>query len=87
MALGDLQPDQVIVQAVYGKVDSHNTIAHASTTMLRLVGIDHGRARYEGDYRCEESGVQGCTVRVLPTHPTLAKAPDAFKVTYANGAG
>ncbi len=85
--LGGLQPEHVIVQAVHGRVDSHNEIAHASMTMLTLAGTDNGVARYEGEYRCEQSGVQGCTVRVLPTHPTLAKAPDAFKVTYANGDG
>ncbi len=83
--LGELSPDQVIVQAVHGRVDSHHTISPATAVSMRYVGSSDGAAHYEGEYRCEESGVQGCTVRVLPTHSTIPNDPDVFSVVYANG--
>ena len=85
ISLGNLSTDEVIVQAVYGRVDSKGEIKPANTVTLNLVHTDGGQAYYEGHYTCLESGVQGCTVRVIPQHRTLAQVQDAGKVTYANG--
>lgn len=85
--LAGLSPEQVIVQVAYGHVDSHGSIPNVHTATLTYSGMDGRLAEYTGSYECAESGVQGCTVRVIPTHPTLAQVPDAFYVTYANGTG
>jgi starch phosphorylase len=83
--LGDLAPENVVVQAVHGRVDAKGHIADSKTSVMRLKGISHGLAQYEGEYLCQQSGKQGCTVRVLPTHPTLINPVDAMHASYAQG--
>jgi starch phosphorylase len=81
--LGELSPADVIVQAVYGKVDSKGEINPASTTEMKQLEIKDGTSFYNGEYTCLESGVQGCTVRVMPRHSTLVNLADSHKVVYA----
>lgn len=82
--LGVLSPDDVIVQAAYGRVDSKGDIQPAHTTTLELVRSEGGTCYYEGDYVCLESGMQGCTVRVIPTHDKIVHLADAQQCTYAS---
>ncbi|MDZ4745601.1 MAG: alpha-glucan family phosphorylase [bacterium] len=81
--LGSLTPEDVIVQAVYGHVDSKGEISPAHTTTLQPVSNNGVDWVYEGDYTCEASGMQGCTVRVIPSHPSLVHLTDAHRVAYA----
>jgi glycogen phosphorylase len=83
--LGSFGNDEVTVQAVHGRVDSKGEITPPTTVTLDHVETREGVSLYEGRYTCEQSGVQGCTVRVIPYHPTLAQPQDALRVTYANG--
>ncbi len=82
--LGALSPDEVVVQAVYGRVDAKSEISPAHTTTLHPVSNDGSKWVYQGEYACEESGKQGCTVRVLPSHPSLVHLTDANRVVYAH---
>lgn len=83
--LNGLAPHQVAVQAMHGHVDARGVIRPATFTTLSHVGNDGDVQLYQGEYICTESGVQGCTVRIVPVHPTIASLPDAMRVTYANG--
>jgi starch phosphorylase len=84
VATGTLSASDLLVQAVHGKVDSKGNISPATTISLTCTAQDTGVATFEGQFECEHSGELGYTVRVTPTHPTLANVPDAFLVRYAN---
>ncbi|MFF2142700.1 alpha-glucan family phosphorylase [Kitasatospora sp. NPDC058190] len=74
VALGALEPGDVEVQAVSGRVDETDGISDASVLALKPVGgpdLD-GRTRYEGSLELGRTGPFGYTVRVLPAHPRLA---------------
>jgi starch phosphorylase len=92
VALGELQPDDVDVQAVAGRVDSDDAIADAQTSPLKPAGgpdLD-GRWVYEGPLSLDRTGPFGYTVRILPAHPLLAASADLGLValpTEATGEG
>jgi glycogen phosphorylase len=74
VALGPLDPGDVEVQAVSGRVDETDGISDACLLALKPVGgpdLD-GRTRYEGSLELCRTGPFGYTVRVLPAHPRLA---------------
>ncbi|MCG6498584.1 alpha-glucan family phosphorylase [Kitasatospora sp. A2-31] len=74
VALGTLEPGDVEVQAVSGRVDESDGISDARVLALKPVGgpdLD-GRTRYEGSLELSRTGPFGYTVRVLPAHPRLA---------------
>ncbi|MEK2493796.1 alpha-glucan family phosphorylase [Kitasatospora purpeofusca] len=74
VTLGPLEPSDVEVQVVSGRVDESDRISDASLLALKPVGgpdLD-GRTRYEGSLELGRTGPFGYTVRVLPSHPRLA---------------
>lgn len=78
VALGGLDPDDVEVQAVAGRVDSGDAIAEARTVPLKPVGGHdlEDRLLYEGPLALDRTGPYGYTVRVLPSHPLLASGAE-----------
>ncbi|MET7618541.1 alpha-glucan family phosphorylase [Streptomyces sp. NPDC005408] len=78
VALGALQPDDVEVQAVSGRVDSDDAIADAQAFPLKPAGGPdlEGRWVYEGPLSLDRTGPFGYTVRILPAHPLLATSAD-----------
>ncbi|MEV6786630.1 alpha-glucan family phosphorylase [Streptomyces sp. NPDC051098] len=83
VALGDLEPDDVEVQAVAGRVDSDDAIADAQTFPLKPAGGPdlEGRWVYEGPLALDRTGPFGYTVRILPAHRLLAASADLGLVT------
>jgi starch phosphorylase len=74
VALGELSPDDVTVQVVYGRAEDDDEIANPVFGELALEeppGPD-SVAWYCGIAVLGQPGVFGYTVRVLPTHPLLA---------------
>ncbi|MEV7355804.1 alpha-glucan family phosphorylase [Kitasatospora sp. NPDC091276] len=74
VTLGALEPGDVEVQAVSGRVDEADGISDGCVLALKPVGgsdLD-GRTRYEGSLELCRTGPFGYTVRVLPAHPRLA---------------
>ncbi|MFC8669973.1 glycosyltransferase family 1 protein [Streptomyces sp. NPDC057199] len=78
VALGDLAPDDVEVQAVSGRVDSEDGITDGTTAPLKPVGGPdlEGRWLYEGPLSLDRTGPFGYTVRILPTHRLLASSAE-----------
>ncbi|KUO14414.1 glycosyltransferase family 1 protein [Streptomyces dysideae] len=78
VALGDLAPDDVEVQAVSGRVDSEDRIADAATVPLKQAGGPdlEGRWVYEGPLSLDRTGPYGYTVRILPAHRLLASGAE-----------
>ncbi len=74
VALGDLAPDDVEVQAVSGRVDSEDRITDGTTFPLKPAGgpDQEGRWHYEGPLSLDRTGPFGYTVRILPAHRLLA---------------
>jgi starch phosphorylase len=71
--LGGLSPDEVEVQAIYGRVDETDSLHDATAVALAQVGSGDGEGyRYEGVVPLERTGAFGYAVRVLPKHPLLA---------------
>ncbi|MEV8567786.1 alpha-glucan family phosphorylase [Streptomyces sp. NPDC051322] len=88
VALGDLRPDDVEVQAVSGRVDAQDRITDAQTFPLKPAGGPDLDANwsYEGPLALDRTGPYGYTVRVLPTHRLLATGADLGLVTLPTGA-
>ncbi|MEO3976577.1 alpha-glucan family phosphorylase [Streptomyces sp. CAU 1734] len=79
VALGELHPDDVEVQAVAGRVGPDDIITDTRVTPLKPVGGGpdlEGRRVWEGPLALDRTGPFGYTVRVLPTHPLLAASAD-----------
>ncbi|MFF4752025.1 alpha-glucan family phosphorylase [Streptomyces sp. NPDC002514] len=87
VALGDLRPDDVEVQAVSGRVDPEDRIDDATAVPLKPTGgADlEGRWVYEGPLSLDRTGPYGYTVRVLPAHRLLASGAEMGLVTVPVG--
>jgi len=83
VSLAGLAPSDVIVQAVHGHVDSRGEIHPPSCTTLLPVSEHGSQVRYEGSYLCQESGMQGCTVRVVAAYPEQIHLADSHLVSVA----
>ncbi len=71
--LGDLAPDDVLVQIVFGRVDAEDRIAMPQWADLKAEeGYDGSRWLFSGDIALERTGPFGYTVRVLPRHDGMA---------------
>jgi starch phosphorylase len=94
IALGALEPDDVEVQAVAGRVDAADSISDTQFFPLKPSGGQdlEGRWLYEGPLALDRTGPYGYTVRVLPAHPLLATSAELGLValpteTTGDGAG
>ncbi len=92
VALGGLDPDDVEVQVVAGRVDSGDAIADAQVFPLKPAGGQdlEDRWLYEGPLALDRTGPYGYTVRVLPAHELLATGAELGLValpTEATGEG
>lgn len=90
--LGELQPEDVEVQVVAGRVDSDDAIRDAQTFPLKPAGGPdlEGRWVYEGPLALDRTGPFGYTVRILPAHRLIPSGADLGLVavpTEATGEG
>jgi starch phosphorylase len=70
--LGKLSPEDVVVQAVYGRVDEHDVLHRPVYISLAFAGQgDDGLLRFEGQVPLARAGSYGYTVRVIPHHDLL----------------
>ena len=77
--LGALTPEDVTVQAYHGPLDIAHQVTHGAVIPLAWKEQNDGLHRYEGDVPCNMSGLQGFSVRILPTHPD-AKLPQELNL-------
>ncbi|MEE6273351.1 alpha-glucan family phosphorylase [Georgenia sp. MJ206] len=84
VSLGDLTPDDVEVQAVYGSVGADDALADLAVRRLELTDTyEAGRYGYCGEIELDTSGAFGYSVRVVPAHPHLAAATELALVANA----
>jgi starch phosphorylase len=82
--LAGIDPLDVSVEALHGRIDSRGQISPARVSTLTPQRVEHGVTIFEGSYECTESGMQGCTVRVMATNPHLVHPVDSQLTTYAS---
>jgi len=70
--LGHLSPDDVLVEAYGGALDTNQEIEHGRAAPLSFARVEKGVSLFVGNVRCQGSGLRGYTVRVLPRHEDLA---------------
>jgi starch phosphorylase len=76
VSLGDLAPDDVVVQVVHGRVDADDRlVAPVASAMEAVEQYDGNRWKYRLVIDLDRNGPFGYTVRILPRHTGLA-APE-----------
>ena len=83
IALGQLSPKDLLVEAYYGNIDPEGLIADGEGAPLTLQESGSGVALYEGLAPLTRPGLGGLTVRVIPYHPDLAHKFEMKRVTFA----
>ncbi len=82
--LAGLRPDEVVVQAVLGRVDAADTLVDPVTVPMPHTGTaDGGSEIFSTTTPLPAAGPVGYTVRVLPHHPLLASDTELGLVTLA----
>ena len=73
VSLGELTPDDVDVQVVYGRVDETDLLRDSAILSLRNdEAYEGGRHRYAGEVKLDRPGAFGYTTRVVPRHRMMA---------------
>jgi starch phosphorylase len=88
VALAGLDPADVAVEAVIGRVDEMDELSESVTVPMKHVGavdgVEHdGTERFEAAVQLPHAGLTGYTVRVLPYNPLLASPVELGKVVLA----
>ncbi|HET6153527.1 MAG TPA: alpha-glucan family phosphorylase [Marmoricola sp.] len=84
VSLGGLDPRDVTVEVLHGRVKGEDALVDPAMTVLDLVeSYEGGRHRFEATVDLDRPGPFGYTVRVLPKHPALASAAELGLVTTA----
>ncbi len=81
--LGQLRPEDVIVQVYYGTVSHTGELVDTATENLSLEKSENGYYYYRGQYICPDTGKQGFTIRVLPNHPLMIEKSELYKCAWA----
>ncbi|MDR0472950.1 MAG: alpha-glucan family phosphorylase [Treponema sp.] len=72
LELGPLKPDEVLVELYHGSVSTRNNeIMNALRTEMRFIGQEGNTYTYQVRVECDDTGIQGHTVRILPKHEAL----------------
>jgi starch phosphorylase len=73
LALGSLQPEDVMVEVVHGRVDADDVLLDPQRSVMEPVeGYEGNRWQYRVDITMDRNGPFGYTVRALPRHPGLS---------------
>jgi starch phosphorylase len=69
--LGDLKPEDVIVELYHGLVNDQEMISDAHTEQMKMQKAASTTYVYKGKIVCQNAGRYGFTLRVLPGHSAL----------------
>ena len=81
--LAGLRPDEVVVQAVVGRVDAGDALVEPVEVAMAHTGSTDGSEVFSTTTPLPVAGPVGYTVRVLPHHPLLAADNELGLVTLA----
>ncbi|CAA9358464.1 MAG: Glycogen phosphorylase [uncultured Nocardioidaceae bacterium] len=81
VSLGELDPDDVDVQVVHGRIRHEDDLVDTHAESLsRVESYEAGRHRYEGQVALARTGPFGYTVRILPRHRLIAHPAELGRV-------
>lgn len=84
ISLGELTPEDVVVQIVYGE-DMGGEPGHPRVAPMRLVtGSKDGIYHYKGEFKPHATGALIYGVRVLPQHPAMLNSHEMALVAWAS---
>jgi starch phosphorylase len=69
--LGSILPEEIRVELYYGSLSTRDTIESPERAGMKALGKEGAVTRYEVEVECRQTGRQGFSVRVLPSHPEL----------------
>ena len=82
--LGELTPKDVTVEVYFGSLDAEDQIQHGAVSEMHVEGDpSEGVYRFTGSIRCDRTGQQGFTIRVIPSHEDLAQKHETTLITWA----
>jgi starch phosphorylase len=82
-ALGDLEPEDVDVQIVHGRVAGEDVLKDTTVESIpHMETYEGGRHLYEASVDLDDTGPFGYTVRILPSHPLLISAGEMGLVAW-----
>ncbi|MFN8535763.1 MAG: alpha-glucan family phosphorylase [Dehalococcoidia bacterium] len=82
--LGEVQPDEVAVEAFYGPIDGRRQVTDGKTALLEPIDRDgQGGYLFGGRISLDSSGMVGYGVRVVPRHPDLHDAYEMRLIRWA----
>ncbi|MEJ7707415.1 MAG: alpha-glucan family phosphorylase [Nocardioidaceae bacterium] len=83
VSLGGLNPDEVDVQVVHGRVAGDDQLRDPRVASLLLAeSYDGGRQRFEGELDLDQTGPFGYTVRILPKNEMLASSAEVGLIAW-----
>lgn len=83
VSLGALQPEDVTVEAYYGRLDHEGEFIERDTRELYKKDSQDGMYTFEGVIPCNDVGRFGCTVRIMPSRNKLENRFVMGLVTWA----
>ena len=81
--MGALSPNDVTVDAYYGRLDHNGEFMERDTIHLEVKNATDGLYHYQGQISCITPGRFGYTVRVTPSHERLENRFVMGLVTWA----
>lgn len=83
VVLGQLTPEDVQVEIVFGRVDGNYNMVNTDTVTMQPVGkVEGKRLNYEGMIPCDYSGNFGLTVRILPKNELQSHRFETSLITW-----
>jgi starch phosphorylase len=70
--LGELTPEEILVELYYGERSHQNFIVNAKRAEMKSTGTEDDVCHYQVRVECLDTGLQGHTLRILPKHGELA---------------
>ena len=70
--MGVINPDDIVVECYYGPMDMAGHIEEGKSAVMEMEGkVGDGVCRFAGDIPCDNAGLHGYAIRVLPSHEHL----------------
>lgn len=76
ISLGQLTPENVIVELYFGGLDHAQEIYEGASLPMKFIESRDHLHVYEGQVLCLRSGEFGYTVRIIPSHPDITRKFD-----------
>lgn len=80
--LGVLSPTDVSVEIYWGNIRTETGVVNGRTIRMTRIESKDGLHHYEGCIPCDNSGLHGYTIRVIPDHPDAVIPYDLNLITW-----